>query len=116
MAERDYDREMAEIERLGWDESRVSTMDKCDRNWFRKFLWEPKDQHNIEKPLQVQLQLWDHRQHGHLWGYQVHLVGQPLGGIGCVEFMAYSISDVAMIEPNVERLLKAWRAVQEVTP
>jgi hypothetical protein len=103
------------LDTLGWRKSTVSRMDKFEHVWYRYFIWEPKCQDNKEKDLQVQLQLWDNRKYpGGAMGFVVEICGRPSGpDIGSVTFRFGCRGDVENIEPNVERLLKAWRAIQE---
>ncbi len=102
---------------LGWNESTVSVHDKFDHVWYRHFQWEPKCQDNTDKKFFVQLQLWDNRQYpGGDISFCLAIYGRPSGpDIGSIRFNA-SARDIESIEPNVERLLKAWRAIQEVVP
>jgi len=116
MVQCEYENIIAAVHRFGWTESRVSRSDKFDRVWYRWLIWEPPCADNPDKKLQVQLQMWDNRKYpdGGI-RFVVGIRGRPAGAdIGSVEFESYGITDVVMIEPNVIRLVKAWRAVQEV--
>lgn len=115
MADAELDSMFARLDLLGWQKSTVSRMDKFEHVWYRKFRWEPPCQDNLDKEFFVQLQLWDHRKYpnGSL-GFVAAIYGRPSGpDIGSIEFKT-SCRTVEGIEPNVERLLKAWRAIQEV--
>ncbi len=108
-----YEDDVSFIERQGWSESSVGAHDKCDRNWFRWFAGEPECRGNEGKRLQMQLRLWDWRLHGQTsHSFDMRITADPAGNLGWVELKVYGITDVRLIEQNIDRLLRAWRACQ----
>lgn len=114
MADPELDEICRRLDVIGWNKSTVSVHDKFEHVWYRHFQWEPKCQDNPDKRFFVQLQLWDNRPYpGGSIGFCVAIYGRPIGpDIGSIRFQT-SARDIDSIEPNVDRLLKAWRAIQE---
>jgi len=105
--------ELRIIQSTGWKESTVSAHEKCDRIWFCHFAGEPECTHNEGKRIQIRLRMWDHRKHGHeSIGFDLTITACPPGDNGWCEFMMYGLS-AKDLELNIDRLLKAWRAVQK---
>lgn len=114
MADPELDAICRRLDSIGWSKWNVSRLDKFDHVWYRKFQWEPKCQDNQDKQFFVQLQLWDNRKYsGGRISFCVAIYGRPSGpDIGHITFQS-SARDIDSIEPNVDRVLKAWRAIQE---
>ena len=109
----DIEKELRIVQSTGWNESTVSAHERCDRIWFRHFAGEPECIHNEGKRMQIRLRMWDHRKHGHeAVGFDMTIIACPPGDNGWCEFMIYGLT-AKDIEPNIDRLLKAWRAVQK---
>lgn len=105
--------ELRIVQSTGWAESSVPAHEKCDRIWFRYFAGEPECTHNQGKRMQLRLRLWDHRKWGHeAVGFDLNITACPPGDNGWCDFTMYGLT-AKDIEPNIDRLLKAWRAVQK---
>jgi len=107
-----FEEEMQTIERFGWQQCKPGAHERCDMIWFRWFAGEPQCTHNEGKRTQIALKLYDHRHAGHRWGYELNLTACPPGDNGWCCFTMYGLG-INDIEPNIDRLLKAWRAAQK---
>lgn len=112
MTNESYEADVASVNRCGWSESSVGAHERCDRNWFRWFAGEPPCVGNEGKRLQIQLRLWDWRSQGHGYSFDMQIQAEPPGELGWMVLKVYEITDVRKIEPNIDRLLRAWRACQ----
>lgn len=108
----DYEEAIKIVESLGWAESEPGAHEKCDRNWFRWFSGQPRCQGNLGKRLQIQLRLWDFRPL-HSFSFDLCITAEPPGNLGPMELKVYGINDARKIEPNIDRLLAAWKACQK---
>jgi hypothetical protein len=95
-----------------WKEWKVSTHDRHDRQWFKKYPGEPMCKTNEPKPLQLRAMLWDHRKSGadHV-GLELELHAEPVKDDGWIIIKAHAFDSVDQVPQQIERMLKAWRAV-----
>ena len=106
-----FQADLAFIAGQGWCEYPVGSLENCDRSWFRWFAGEPGYQ-ATDNRLQIQLRLWDWRKHGNTgWSFDISFHAEPPGNLGFMFLKVSGITDVKTIEPNIDRLLRAWRAV-----
>jgi len=95
-----------------WKEREVSSIDRHDRQWFKKYPGEPKCKTNEPKPLQLRAMLWDHRKSGadHV-GLELELHAEPVKDDGWIIIKAHAFDSVERVSQQIERMLAAWRAV-----
>ena len=108
----DYDADIAAINAIGWRESKVAIFERCDRNWFRWFENEPRCKGNGDKRLQMQLKLWDSREGGFKWSFEINITATPDDEIW-LSLTAYSLDSIDQIREATEIILNAWRASQK---
>jgi len=110
----EYDKVVTWLESNGWKEVPVfKAIDKCDRNWIKRFPGEPRCKTNEDRDIFIQCKFYSREGYGSDVGVQLELRGEPVEDKGFVIFEAFSIDQVEDIPRHCERLLKAWRAICE---
>ena len=108
----DYDATVEWFAANEWKEWHVPTHESCDRQWFKGYSDEPMCKTNEPKPLQLRAMLWDRRKYGtNNVGLELELRAEPVKNDGWIVIQAYAFDSVEQVPHQIERILKAWRAM-----
>lgn len=111
-SDRDIEQAKKWLRDNGWKEATTGRQGMYGQPWFKNFPGEPMCKTNEPRPLQVCIQLYDHRKHGNDWfSLEIDIQAEPIKDDGWVKLLAYGFNSVEQVPTQVERLLAGWRAI-----
>ena len=98
------------LDKNGWVKGRTAPYELHHESWFKRFPDEPKCATNTPKPLQIRVKVCNNERY-HLPGCSIEIDITAEADHGWFVLNAYSLDSVEEVPGQVERLLKAWRAI-----